>query len=334
MQPSRACRERQKGGKPRRNGCDVKGVLLETGTWFSRVSLQLFARRHNVKRLPYAWLKVSTNKLANEMQAKLATAPRGHFNHFLFLRYSNSKRETYSSSYRTNFISGASFETVSSSITENRFERIRYVLSVVSETPEIRPSLIEIWHRVGGTRNTLRELPWSDKKDRYCRTGVASRILRFLRASFVPWKKEKQTWVYGRGTPYGMRESNNFRDLKTSCCRNSITHGRAREGSSNGNEGASSDWSSPEEIASRLVIITPLTQLPLPPIALSIIFVIELLATKSPFHSYSLSSLSFIGWRSSISLPSRPVTLFLFRQPHFLSCLRLFYRLSATCEPE
>lgn len=50
---------------------------------------------------------------------------------------------------------------------------------------------------------------------------------------------------------------------------------RREDGPDSGNGGASSDWSGREEIASRLVIITPLTQLTSPPIALPIIFVIE-----------------------------------------------------------
>lgn len=65
----------------------------------------------------------------------------------------------------------------------------------------------------------------------------------------------------------------------------SETRRKGRNGPGSGNGGASSDWSGREEIASRLVIITPLTQLPSPPIALPIIFVIEPFgarATKSP----------------------------------------------------
>lgn len=80
-------------------------------------------------------------------------------------------------------------------------------------------------------------------------------------------------------------EEEEFRDLKTSRWKIRLLAWKAREGSRGGNEGASSDWSGREEIASRLVIITPLTRLPLPPIVLSIIFVIELLATKSPSNN-------------------------------------------------
>lgn len=95
-----------------------------------------------------------------------------------------------------------------------------------------------------------------------------------------------------------------FRDLKTSRWKIRLLAWKAREGSRGGNEGASSDWSGREEIASRLVIITPLTRLPLPPIVLSIIFVIELLATKSPSTP---SSLSFDVARIYL-VQSRPTT--------------------------
>lgn len=91
--------------------------------------------------------------------------------------------------------------------------------------------------------------------------------------------------------------ANGSRDLKTSCSKIRLPlratrggeGGRApregEDGPGSGNGGASSDWSGREEIASRLVIITPLTQLPSPPIARPIIFVIEPFgarATKSP----------------------------------------------------
>lgn len=85
--------------------------------------------------------------------------------------------------------------------------------------------------------------------------------------------------------------ANGSRDLKTSCSKIRLPSrrggrgevdrgddedgGREWDGPGSGNGGASSDWSGREEIASRLVIITPLTQLPSPPIALPIIFVIE-----------------------------------------------------------
>lgn len=77
--------------------------------------------------------------------------------------------------------------------------------------------------------------------------------------------------------------------------------GEGRErGPGSGNGGASSDWSGREEIASRLVIITPLTQLPSPPIALPIIFVIE------PFGAHTTKSPSSWLLRSSAPLP-RPL---------------------------
>lgn len=82
--------------------------------------------------------------------------------------------------------------------------------------------------------------------------------------------------------------ANGSRDLKTSCSKIRLpsrgTRGEkegrrgakgGEDGPGSGNGGASSDWSGREEIASRLVIITPLTQLTSPPIALPIIFVIE-----------------------------------------------------------
>lgn len=98
--------------------------------------------------------------------------------------------------------------------------------------------------------------------------------------------EEKQrlryTWSVGVSI---VDEEEEFRDLKTSRWKIRLLAWKAREGSRGGNEGASSDWSGREEIASRLVIITPLTRLPLPPIVLSIIFVIELLATKSPSNN-------------------------------------------------
>jgi len=72
------------------------------------------------------------------------------------------------------------------------------------------------------------------------------------------------------------------------------------DGPGSGNGSASSDWSGREEIASRLVIITPLTQLPSPPIALPIIFVIE------PFGARATKSPSSGVWPGSFDLwPAR-----------------------------
>lgn len=61
------------------------------------------------------------------------------------------------------------------------------------------------------------------------------------------------------------------------------------DGPGSGNGGASSDWSGREEIASRLVIITPLTQLTSPPIALPIIFVIEPFGARDEIAFLSLA---------------------------------------------
>lgn len=159
----------------------------------------------------------------------------------------------------------------------------------------------QVWLKFGVVseiRATHGEHPRSDKRDGY-REDMSSCIGQSPRYSPGKWileewydciyiyiklvdavdrKWRKAAWSVG----VSIVDEEEFRDLKTSRWKIRLLASKAREGSRGGNEGASSDWSGREEIASRLVIITPLTRLPLPPIVLSIIFVIELLATKSP----------------------------------------------------
>lgn len=179
----------------------------------------------------------------------------------------------------------------------------------------------QVWLKFGVVseiRATHGEHPRSDKRDGYwedmssCigqspRYSPGKRILEewydciyiFVDCGWQKMKKSKSC-VIG----VSIVDEEEFRDLKTSRWKIRLLAWKAREGSRGGNEGASSDWSGREEIASRLVIITPLTRLPLPPIVLSIIFVIELLATKSPSTP---SSLSFDVARIYL-VQSRPTT--------------------------
>lgn len=142
------------------------------------------------------------------------------------------------------------------------------------------------------TRATGSGSPPPDRKDCYC-GGVECHSGSFD----FPWRNQDTSrsritssvlrrGCYTNRAPlfhffHGILGVNDFRDLKTSRSKIRLLAGEARgRGAGDGNKGASSDWSSWEEIASRLVIITPLTRLPLPPIALPIIFVIELLAAR------------------------------------------------------
>lgn len=174
--------------------------------------------------------------------------------------------------------------------------------SPAAGAPEIWPSLIETWHRIGDTRcgeriyrDLIREIVIAGSR-------VSSRTPRFPRRG----KRTAEELCF-RARHRSIVETSDFRDLKTSCSKIRLLGRKAREGSRHGNGGASSDWYSREEIASRLVIITTLTQLPLPPIVLPIIFVIELLATKSPSILFSAPSRSFV--RHSFAYLAAPATL-------------------------
>lgn len=176
----------------------------------------------------------------------------------------------------------------------------------------------QVWLKFGtvsATRATGSETLWSDKKDCYCSesSGIENpsiwKILLFEAARKCEGLAEgDSTWNEVAARSH--RRGEQLLRFENELLKNSITHGKAREGTGHGNGGASSDWSSREEIASRLVIITPLTQLPLPPIVLPIIFVNELLATKSPSIPI-LCHLSFIPcWLASL-VPSTPSSVFI-----------------------